>query len=358
MIHEMLRKYFSLAVRFWLFILSALIVLAVAILSVIYLAAYFRGDTTVEASGCADIGFRVFYIENNLHVGNPVSSELHLFMSFTDFIEIDSGFSFHLSERADIYYSYTATERLVVRYMATVDGNINPIMYEESQKLSEVRGRVSGDFLRIPGGTYTVRPRALVYRYLEIVEYKFQTIEEQRIRALGFRGLSAELFIDFNYTVSVPAFGISRSLSRGYRMSLSTEVYSMVATGTPSFSESTNIVVRALPFELTMPVVIAFVVALLLSAYCFFTGVKRLQTDPNEHRQAVNAILKKYANEIVIYDRPINQERYEYMAVKEFSELLKLAINLNKHVMCYRDKNFTEFAVIVGDFACMYEVDY
>ena len=46
------------------------------------------------------------------------------------------------------------------------------------------------------------------------------------------------------------------------------------------------------------------------------------------------------------------------MAVREFSELLKLSINQNKHIMCYRDETRAEFVVILDVFACVYVIDY
>jgi len=35
---------------------------------------------------------------------------------------------------------------------------------------------------------------------------------------------------------------------------------------------------------------------------------------------------------------------------------VKLVINLNKHIMCFKDENRAEFVVIIDDFACCYEL--
>jgi len=46
------------------------------------------------------------------------------------------------------------------------------------------------------------------------------------------------------------------------------------------------------------------------------------------------------------------------MTVKEFVDLLKLAINLNKHIMCYKNSTKTQFVIIIDGYACFYEVNY
>ena len=86
--------------------------------------------------------------------------------------------------------------------------------------------------------------------------------------------------------------------------------------------------------------------------------MKMSKANPNKYRQEADDILKKYAYEIVVYNKPVDLTKYEPMVVQEFGELLKLAINLNKHIMCYRDEVRTEFVVIVDGYACLYMISY
>jgi hypothetical protein len=53
----------------------------------------------------------------------------------------------------------------------------------------------------------------------------------------------------------------------------------------------------------------------------------------------VKGIFKKYAAEIVTSDVPLILDNYRLVPVGVFQELLKLAINLNKHIMCCHNEN-------------------
>jgi hypothetical protein len=46
------------------------------------------------------------------------------------------------------------------------------------------------------------------------------------------------------------------------------------------------------------------------------------------------------------------------MRAESFDTLLKLSINLNKHIMCFKDDDYVEFAVLVEEFAYYYRIDY
>ena len=344
--------------RVWLFVLSIMIFLPLVLLMVLYLIAYFTDDVVMDVAGNINTDFRVFYFDNSLYEENPIPQTLHFYLSLTDFIEIDSGFSLQVSDYVEIHYRYTATERLVIRYMASVEGTANPIMFVETRTLSEVSGHAVGSSFNLSGSTYMINPRLHIYRYLEVVSETIQQIDEHGVNGLGFRGLSADLFIDFTYFVQIPSLGISRTITRGYRLPLGMEVYTLSLTGVQGFNESVNTIIQELPFELTMPVVIVFVVLFLISAYCFFSGIKKLQADSNKHRYEAKMILKKYDNEIVISNIPLPLSHYTHIMVRDFNELLKLAINQNKHILCHHDNTSVEFAVIIQEHAYYYQINY
>jgi len=347
-----MQNFFGFLSKAWLFLLSSLIILSLAVLITLYLVAYFADDTVVRVTGNANIDFRVFYIENILYEENPIPNNLHFYISFTDFIEIDSGFVLQISDEADVYYRYTATERLIIRYISSVDGTENPIMFEETRFLSEASGSASGYKINLPGGTYTINPQRQIYRYHEITAETFRQLDEH----LGFRGLSADLFIDFTYVIQIPSLGISRTITGGYRLPLGMEVYTLSLTGTQNFSDYVNI--EESLFEPTMLVVIASVAALIISGFCLFVGIKKIQTDPNIYRNEAKFIIKKYDNEIITSSIPLPLSAYTHIPVGDFRELLKLAINQGEHIMCYHNSDLAEFAVIIKEHAYYYLIKY
>ena len=369
---------FKALAKYWLFIVSSLILLGVIGFLGMYFLAYRGEDTVAEINGRVDFDFRVFYLDNDIFEENPIPRNLHFLMSFTDFIEIDSGFTARFHEDILIFYEYTATERLVIRYMATVDGNVNPIVYEELHILSEESGQTVASGLTFPsiffppadgvrhtasgsgpGGTYIIDPRPHIDRYLEFVSVQARQMYEENLLVRGGVSFSAELFVDFTYMIYIPALNFRQTLDHGYRFSLSTEIYSLIATnGNASFDEAISLIVRELPFEFSLPVITIFVLSLVLCAYSFFVGVKRLRVHTNERVQEVIDILKKYANEIVVSNNPIGIADYNLAPVDEFEELLKLAINLNKHIMCYKDSDYAIFVVIVDNYAYNYTVNF
>jgi len=358
----MWKKHFEKLPRQWGILLFSVILLTLLIVAVSFLFSNFRGDNIVSASGRQHLDFRVFYLDNDIFGENPIPHNLDFLMSYTDYIEIDSGFTANFSEETAIYYSYLAEKRLVFRHMGTADANLNRIVYEEIFTLSEASGEVTANRLYFeaenngePGGSYTIFSKEHVVTYLEFLEDQARQMEAANMIAQGFRGFSAELWVDFTYTIYAPEFVLSETLTHGYRFSLSTEVYSFVVTGTPNFEWENNLTTRN---DVTLPIAVLFVTLFTASVFGLLYTIKMSKANPNKYRQEADDILKKYAYEIVAYDKPVDLTRYEPMVVQEFGELLKLAINLNKHIMCYRDEVRTEFVVIVDGYACLYMISY
>ena len=149
---------------------------------------------------------------------------------------------------------------------------------------------------------------------------------------------------------------MNETITQGYRIPLTTEIYSLSLTGMSNFEWSDNLAVRDI--EITLPMVVLFVVVFTGSVFGLLHTIKALAAHPNKYRRETDSILKKYTHEIVVYGKPVDLTRYEPMAVRGFSELLKLAINLNKHIMCYRIETRTEFVVIMDEYACLYAINY
>jgi hypothetical protein len=340
-------------------ILSSVIILALVGAALAYVYIYLRGNDTAEATGNASLDFQVFYLENDLFPENPIPKNYDYLMSFTDYIEVDSRFTARFSEITDARYNCTAVERLVIRHMSTSDSNKNPVVFEMSYDLSREQGGVTADKINYPakGGSesYKIYPKDHIKLYMDFIELQNRQLESENHTVQNRRGFTAELFIDFTYDVSLPGWGINETMTQGYRLSISTESYSLTRTGSPNFSRS--VVLNTVP-QLTLPIIILYVALLSVSAYVLFNGIKNLRADPNERKQEALTILKKYANEIVVSEELLPLSEYTFMYVGEFESLLRLAINLNKHIMCYKDDEQIEFAVIVSDFAYYYQIDY
>ena len=353
-------------IQYWMFISSALIILTAVTAFVFYAAAYMTDEISFDSTGRAVVDFRVFYMDNPVWEENPIPQDVFYLKSLTDFIEIDSGFTANFgSDPVNIYYEYTARERLVIRYMSVADGNLNPVMFQETWVLSEKRGSDFANRLRFPrnngdgpGGTYTITPRPRIQQYLDFAAFQLSHMQSEGLIAQGIRGFSAELFIEFTYTVRVPELGIYQTVMQGYRLSLSTEVYSFVVVGNPAFTQSINVTVQNLPFEFTFPVIVLFVGALALSFYGMFSGIMRLKADPNENRRRVSTIIKKYSNEVAVSVTPLDLSEYKIMEAEDFEQLLKMAINMSKQVLCSKNEQFAEFAVITESFAYRLRINY
>ena len=336
-----------------------ILILAIVILCGFYLAAYFRDEITLEANGSIDVGFRVFYLENDIFEENPIPYNLFFLKSFTDFYEINSSFSASFSEELNLYYTYTATKRLVIRYIQTGDANLNPVVFEESYVLSEVSGSTMADSLNFygsnnsPGGSYFISPRPHIESYLNFVAYQEQQMIDEGMVAINIRGFSAELLVDFTYSIIAPDAGLNEVLTRGYRIPLSTEIYSFISTGTPNFDTVINLTERTT--ELTLPIIILFVAVFSGSIFGLCHTLKRLMADPNEYFRELNDLLKKYSNEIVA-SPSLDLSHYTILTVHEFDELLKLAVNLNSHIMCCHNEKQASFATIVKKYAYMYTI--
>jgi len=346
-------------------ILSSLLLVVVIIFALVFLVAHLQDEVVMGASGRVDVDSRVFYLDNEFFTDNPIGHHLHFLMSFTDYIEVDSGFTVRLDEAAEVFYSYNAVQHFVIRYMGTMNGVGNPVVFEALTPLSSAQGSIFADEFSFPaansngpGGTYTIFPKNYTDLYLDFVATQRQLMYQENVIADGLRGFSAELLVDFTYSISIPEWGIVETAIEGYRLSLSTEVFTLATTGNSRSIFNSSVVLSDPPPQITLPMIIIFVAAAALGIYGFTRGIRNLFADPNEHRRDALAILKKYSNEIVVSDVAPSLSQYQSMPVDDFSDLLRLAINLNKHIMCYHNSSMAQFVVIVEESAYYYKISY
>lgn|GEM_PF-934252 len=362
MFFDMLKNPVEKLAKFRTLILPVCIILIMLAGSFVYL---FTDNTEAYsqfyASGNQASDFRIFYLPNDTFGENPQPHNLHYLMSFTDYIEIDSLFSANFSQEVDVIYNYQAIMRLVIRQLGASPQN-RPVL-EDIWVLSQAGGETTASRLFFttendggPGGIYRVFPREHIMRYSNFLQDHTNQLSSGEIAAQGFRGFSADLFVDFTYTINVAELGLTETVTHGYQIPLTTEVFSIVATGSPNFAWESELTPQRT--GIALPLVIAYVSVFALCIFKAFQAIKQFSADPDEYRQRANDILIKYNQDIVIYDKPIDFARYDPMAVREFSELLKLSINLNKHIMCYKCRAFIEFVVIIDEFACYYVINF
>jgi len=327
----------------------------------LYVVSHLHVNTILESSGRASVDFHVFYLDNPIWEENPLPRDLHYLMSYTDYIEVSNRFTADFSKEVEIHFSYTATERLVIQHMETSDPNLNPVVFEETWELSEGRGTVTANSIELnatsgPGEhTYTIFPMPRIEQYLAFLEEHEAQVERESIFPVGHRGFSAELFADFTYTIHLPEYGIHETLTYGYHIPLSNEVYTFNVTGTASFERVDDI--NRASAQITIPLIIIYATALGAAIFGLYRNIKKLNTEPNEFRREAMSILKKYSNEIVV-SIPPDLSQYKIMVVEEFDSLLKLAINLNKHIMCYHNEELALFVTIVHEHAYQYVIQY
>lgn len=343
-------------------VISGLVLVAAILWAVSYVADFMSEDMLVEATGQNNINFTVHYLENEIFGENPVSADYFLRL-FTDFIEVESSFSVNFNEDLDIDYTYVAQKRFVITYAGS--GGSNPVIFEETKELSRASGsahgrRLSFDSYNVdgePGGTYIIFPRDYMEIYLNFLDYHEQHVENEGGTASSFRGFSAELFIEFTYSILAIPIGMSETTTRGYRIPISQDVFiPEVRGGIAGFTASASASTETPNIDLFT--ILVFALVLIFSAIIMFVGIKCLSADGNKRRKKAKTILKKFSSEIVVSRSPMNLSRYNIMVVDDFDEILKLSVNLNKHIMCYHNAEKMELCTIVEEHAYYYCINY
>ena len=348
--------------KWWLIILSSAILAAtVGLGAVIILPAMAQTTILAEGTGRNNLNFSVHYVRNNLFPENPIPADLHFIRHLTDFIQLESSFSADFSERFDLIYSYRA--RKVFRVTHSGAGGANPVIYQRIIELSEAEGRTTAGRLEFnseniegePGGTYFISPDEYLRLFNQIAEFTGRPGTGDEGGGPALRGLSGELVVEFTYSVRALPVNINESLTRSIRIPISQDVFTLEAAGTPGFTAT--VAEQAGP-AVSMIQAIALGLGIVIGSGGLALGIYRLSYDDNEERRKANDIIKKYGSEIVIAKRPLDLKDYQVVKVLDFEDLIKLAINLNKHITCYKDDEQAAFYVIVDGFAYCLLIKY
>ena len=350
----------------WRIVLPTLVIITMMIIVIRYLI-NLSTEIIVEATGRIDLDYRVFYIENESFPSNPIPQNLNFLMSFTDFIEIDNQFSARFSEEIEVYYSYRSVKRLIVRYRGSIDGKMHPIVFEIRYPLSYINNNLVSRYLSLPHpedhasvSTYTIFPERYIEMYLDFLAEQERVMNNEHHMNRSQANFVAELQIEFIYDITIPTWNMNESVIKSYHLLLSTEVYSLVSSGYPTFSQSLDLSIPAQ--QVTLPIAIFFVVVFAISAYFLFTGIKSFGEDSNEFQREFSKISRKYTNEIIDLNDSLlsffssQSIQYTCIQLNKFESLLNLAINANEHIMCYHNVERAEFVVVKGEFVYYYEI--
>jgi len=347
----------------WMLVLGGLFIVSMAIALAMTLTTRTPEEepTVIEAVGRNNISFNVFYIENDLFPENPVPANLHFMRLFTDFVEIRSSFSANFGEELTINYSYVANTRFVISHSTGLVGGTS-VVFEEAEEISRLSDSTFASVLNFqpvndgaPGGLYTINLREYLETFNNFISYFDRQMEVMGVTA-GSRNFSAEIFVEFTYSVNAPTIGLNESSTRGFRIPISTEVFTLEAIGSTGFNTQRTIGASIVE-TLNTASIFAYVTIIFVGAGFVLLHFCK-STKPNKSKALAASIIKKYSSEIIFSQNEIDLSGYQIVQLDDFDELLKLSINLGKHITCHNNDEKAQFCSIVDNFAYCYSIDF
>jgi hypothetical protein len=319
----------------------------------------FSSAERIRATGRNELTFTVHYCsENEFFDDSRRPFGTYYLLSYTDYIEINNNLKVDLNENVSISYIYTVTETLFFRYNRSTNNNTNPIVYEEKNTFVELSGSINNGSALLNGsndkanGSYIVYPREYIETYRQFIENHREQSERNLFLPDKSISFSAELLVEFSYILQ--ADGNRQTVTRGIRIPISAEVYNPEYVGESNFSilnsahesESASVsrIIPALWFFANLGVI-------------FFVNRRFFVKQSRNKNEAVK-ILKKYSDEIFIAESPPDYTGYKIIHAPQFKELLKLAVNMNKYILCFHNDKKAEFCVHVDNHAFCYILDY
>jgi len=326
-----------------------------------YVQSFNAPDATLHVLARNNTGYSVHYVDNDIFGNGARPANQNYLVSFTDYIEFENSFRADFSQEVEVAYQYSALAVLMIKYQKGSDDNINPVVYEEKFTLSEISGHVKRKQISFngrddntqPGGVYRIDPKSYIDIYRRFVKEQREQMYRENVLTGGALNFSAELKVDFSLHISDNDSLIDETLTRGFLIPLTNEVFSVSETGTSSLETSVPVREFKMPgFWLIIPLVLWFVVNIL--GICH--GIRQLTMEKDAQRREVKRILKTYSDEIIISLIPIDLSGYKAMPVFQFRDLLKLAMNMNKCILCFHNEEKAEFCVVADGYVYCYNI--
>lgn len=336
----------------WILIIGGGLIGLVALsIGVAHVAAAAPDITLIEVTGRSDIDFRVYYIDNELFTENPVAKNLHFLRHLTDFIEVENSMVVNFSDEFEIIYTYTAEKRFEISYGGTQTG-ANPVIFQIVTEIDRTRSMAQTNRLVFEGGTYQI----FLNEYHDIFNH-FVEYNEMRLGTIQLRGFSAELVVEFTYTIVAPEVGIRETIQRGFTIPIDVNVFSPQVFGPTGFTAS-SVAEEDLP-EVSVLLMGGLGMAAAAGGLGILLGAKKMPhraTDP--HRVEYDDIMKKYRNEIIMTTGTADLSKFVVQPVSSFDELLKISLNLGKLIVCHNEGDRAVFYAIVDAHAFNYEIRF
>ena len=319
-------------------------------------------ESTIEVSARDDIAFTVHYLDNDFFGPGPVDHDLHYMMSFTDFIAVENSFAVELSAPARVQYAYTANETLIIRHSANGDRTTDPIVYHEATVIDQKSGELNwetGAFGQgpeeVPGGAYRVDPKRHILTYRDFQSAEAAQMIHEDVRSERSITFTAELAVDFTYVLTFPDQNRQEEMKASLVIPLTDEVYSPLLEG--ELLKEMSIVRYTVNRPGTPAIIITIIASVgLIFGVCF--GIHRFRQEKCEKRREFASIMRKYSDEIVFADAATDISGYGHIPVGGFHDLLKLAINSGKHILCHHDDAGARFIVMADGNAYTYGLEY
>jgi len=342
--------------KYWLIAIGSFFIAAAIVVGLNHILSLGTYEITVEAGGSSNLSLSVYYVENEFWE-NPLSSSSLFLRVFMDYIEIESRFSASFSRELDITYQYDAIKRFVIMHSGSV-------IFEEIIPVSHHAGQASGRSFSLnsedysPIGRYIIQPDEYFAVFEEFLDFHARQIELAGGEPpAGFRGFSADLFIDFTYSFNAASIGLGHSITRGYRIPLGLDVFHIETTGASAgFSAGVDLSEPGIELNVTLVIILAAMA--LAGSFGIYLGINKLMINPDPQKQLVNTILKKYNGEIVMSSNLMDLSAYTVLYVTDFEELLKISINSSKHIMGFRNPSVAMFCTISDNFAYIYDIKF
>ena len=307
-----------------------------------------------------DLKFQVHYVQNNMFEENPIPQDFNFLMSFTDYILVTDSFNISISKPTNIYYDFLATKRLVV---TSPDAGYNVVVFEQSTILDESSGQSHGTNIQISGAGgfldestgFSISPRDYIFWYRQFTEYhQRQMIREDVMGLGGGRNLSAELRVDFSYNIHLPEINHRESSTRGFNIPLGNEIYNLTASGNPS-NESRVLLSQADISPANAPPIFVFVVGVLICLAALIWSFMMFMKEEDQKVQKTQ-IPKKYSDNLIITNSPVDISSSIIVTVKDFKEMLKLSTWLSKPIIYYPDSTDADFILPSDGFTYVFSI--
>ena len=295
-----------------------------------------------------DINYTVNYVENSIFP-DDLPANLAYLMSFIEDIEVENRLGLEFAFPVNLSYSYSYKETLVIKLIRSFDRNNRPVVFEETF-FSEDKIETITTETFAKSETYRINPHEYIEIYWNFINEQFVQMQRRDVSVERPLNFAAELKLEFTYQIRSPEIGVNQTVVRAVIIPLSSEVFNVELTGLPVLELGNRITDTR---RLSLPMVIFLSIWFVTGISGFFYSLNKLVSEPDLYKRELKRILKKYADEIIICEKPADLSVYQLINLSQFSELLKFALTLGIVILCLPGDEETVFYTISE--GCVYQ---